>query len=114
MCGLAGVLDLERATPADELGATAWAMAERLVHRGPDEGDMWVDPDAGLAFGHRRLSIVDLSAAGHQPMVSASGRYVTAYNGEIYNFRALARELSSRGHEFRGHSDTEVMLAATS
>jgi asparagine synthase (glutamine-hydrolysing) len=87
-------------------------MAATLAHRGPDDADLWIDPDAGLALGHRRLSIIDLSAAGRQPMVSACGRYVITYNGEIYNFRTLRAELEQQGHTFRGHSDTEVLLAA--
>ena len=84
---------------------------DRLVHRGPDDAGSWIDADAGIALGHRRLSIIDLSAAGHQPMVSLCGRYVLTYNGEIYNYRDLRRELKAAGVVFRGHSDTEVMLA---
>jgi asparagine synthase (glutamine-hydrolysing) len=87
-------------------------MAETLRHRGPDDAGTWADSKFGIAFGHRRLSIIDLSAQGHQPMVSHCGRYVVCYNGEIYNFRALHAELAALGHAFRGHSDTEVMLAA--
>ncbi len=86
-------------------------MRDTLVLRGPDGAGAWVDASAGIALGHRRLSIVDLSAAGNQPMLSASGRYVVAFNGEIYNFRSLRAELPS-GIPFRGHSDTEVLLAA--
>ena len=87
-------------------------MADTLQHRGPDDAGMWVDPAAGIAFGHRRLSILDLSPQGHQPMLSACGRYVLSYNGEIYNFRALRADLEAHGHRFRSESDTEVMLAA--
>lgn len=112
MCGIAGVVDRGGALPADRLEALASAMAARLIHRGPDASGVWCDPSAGVALGHRRLSILDLSEAGAQPMVSPSGRYVISYNGEIYNFRDLAADLSAEGHRFRGHSDTEVLLTA--
>jgi asparagine synthase (glutamine-hydrolysing) len=85
-------------------------MAATLVHRGPDDAGVWVDTEAGLALGHQRLSILDLSPAGHQPMLSASGCNVIAFNGEIYNHLALRAEL--RGTLWRGHSDTETLLAA--
>jgi asparagine synthase (glutamine-hydrolysing) len=90
-------------------------MAEAIAHRGPDDAGLWCDPQAGLALAHRRLSILDLSPAGHQPMASATGRLVIAFNGEIYNHLALRQELERSGllqRPWRGHSDTETLLAA--
>ncbi|MFQ5451259.1 MAG: asparagine synthase (glutamine-hydrolyzing) [Nitrospinaceae bacterium] len=116
MCGLAGFLDPHWTEPAGldclrKMGAT-------LSHRGPDDGGTWFDPEGGVGLAHRRLSVQDTSLQGHQPMVSASGRYVIVYNGEIYNFKELRQNLESNGDArntvpaFRGHSDTEVLLAA--
>jgi asparagine synthase (glutamine-hydrolysing) len=96
----------------DECEEIARRMASALTHRGPDDEGTWTDAEAGVALAHRRLAILDLSAEGHQPMHSADGRYVLTFNGEIYNFQQLRRELENTGHGFRGHSDTEVMLAA--
>ncbi|HJN04637.1 MAG TPA: asparagine synthetase B, partial [Alphaproteobacteria bacterium] len=110
MCGVAGFIDRRAATAAAALESTARAMAGTLRLRGPDDSGTWTDEAAGIALGHRRLSIVDLSAAGHQPMVSANGRFVIAYNGEIYNARALGRDLERGGPVLRGHSDTEVLV----
>ena len=109
MCGIAGFVDLRPAGEA-ALRRQAQAMAETLRHRGPDAGACWTDPEAGFATGHRRLSILDLSPAGAQPMVSQSGRFVISYNGEVYNAAELRPELEAKGHLFRGHSDTEVIL----
>jgi asparagine synthase (glutamine-hydrolysing) len=112
VCGLTGFWQALGARAAME--PVARRMAERLAHRGPDDSGEWADEKAGVALGHRRLSIVDLSRKGHQPMFSASGRFVIAFNGEIYNFRDLraALERDSTPPAWRGHSDTEVMLAA--
>jgi len=112
MCGIAGLFDL--ANRSVDPAATARAMAETLAHRGPDGADVWGDAAAGIGLGHRRLAIVDLTPTGAQPMFSADSRYVISYNGEVYNFRELRRELGADGHTFRGTSDTEVMLAAFS
>src|SRR6185437_6896402 len=112
MCGIAGVLDRRAQSAAETLRAQAVAMADSLAHRGPDGEGVWLDPQAGIALAHRRLAIIDLSPAGRQPMVSADGRYVVTYNGEIYNFAALRAELESRGHRFVSRSDTEVLLEA--
>jgi len=111
MCGIAGVLNSSTSARAG-LERDAMAMADCIAYRGPDDHGIWTDLDAGLALTHRRLSIVDLSPAGHQPMTSADGRFVIIFNGEIYNFMDLRPELEARGIKFRGHSDTEVMLEA--
>lgn len=110
MCGFCGVLD-PALPPSEALGQAVTAMRETLIHRGPDDAGQWLDASAGIALGHRRLSILDLSALGHQPMVSHCGRYVIAFNGEIYNHAALRAELGET-IGWRGHSDTEVLLAA--
>ena len=112
MCGVAGLWRLPADAGRDELHGVVQHMAESLVHRGPDSGGEWVDAAAGVALGHRRLAIIDLSAAGHQPMVSPDGRMVISYNGEVYNFPQLRAELERDGESFVGGSDTEVILAA--
>src|SRR5438067_1189517 len=113
MCGITGILDKSGRSSADELGASVRAMAETLQHRGPDDSGMWLNASARIALGFRRLSILDLTTAGNQPMESASSRYVIVFNGEIYNHLDLRRELEAlRPMQWRGHSDTEVMLAA--
>jgi asparagine synthase (glutamine-hydrolysing) len=114
MCGLAGFLDLSRVAGREELESIALAMADAIRHRGPDNRGSWVDEAEGLALGFRRLAIVDLSPEGHQPMISACGRFVLVFNGEIYNYPDLRRALEKGADppRFRGHSDTEVMLAA--
>lgn len=111
MCGLTGLIDPQR-RDGDALSGIVGTMTGRLRHRGPDSGGVWTDDELGLGLGHRRLSIVDLSAEGHQPMLSASGRYVIVFNGEIYNFAAMRSELAIVGSAYRGHSDTEVLLTA--
>ncbi|MBE9168001.1 asparagine synthase (glutamine-hydrolyzing) [Pleurocapsales cyanobacterium LEGE 06147] len=114
MCGIVGFLSSFSQTSMGELQATIGRMSDTLIHRGPDDRGVWIDLEAGIALGHRRLAIVDLSPEGHQPMISADGRYVIAFNGEIYNFLELRSQLKAFGHHFRGHSDTEVMLESFS
>ena len=108
MCGWVGVLDPKGGVDV----ATLKAMADRVQHRGPDDEGYWVAPRGEAGFGFRRLSILDLSPAGHQPMPSPRGRFTGVLNGEIYNFQTLRQELLHQGFRFRGTSDTEVMLGA--
>ncbi|MBV9653599.1 MAG: asparagine synthase (glutamine-hydrolyzing), partial [Acetobacteraceae bacterium] len=111
MCGIAGILLAPRNADPERLAAIR-DMTAALHHRGPDRDGFWSDGEAGVALGHRRLAILDLSDAGRQPMQSHGGGLIASYNGEIYNFRDLRRELETSGHRFGGDSDTEVMLAA--
>lgn len=108
MCGIVGICGNEP-IQGEELLVS---MRDALSHRGPDDSGIWKSPDSAIMLGHRRLSIIDLSPAGHQPMSDARGRYTIVFNGEIYNFRELRDELSSFGHSFRTQSDTEVILEA--
>ncbi|MBI1303732.1 MAG: asparagine synthase (glutamine-hydrolyzing) [Phycisphaera sp.] len=114
MCGFAGFVDPNGriARGGDDAERALRAMACSLVHRGPDDDGVAFDAPNGVGLAFRRLAILDLSPAGHQPMESARGRYAIAFNGEVYNHGALREELRVRGHAFRGHSDTETMLAA--
>lgn len=113
MCGFAGALRHGGLDP-ESVQRVAARMGDAIAHRGPDDAGIWSDNSAGLMMVHRRLSILDLSQSGHQPMVSASGRFVIAFNGEIYNHLALRKALESQGDNlpWRGHSDTETLLAA--
>ena len=108
MCGIAGFFDAREPATADRIRA----MTDRLVHRGPNDAGFHLVPSHNLALGHRRLSILDLSPAGHQPMVSASGKQWLIFNGEIYNYVELRAELKQLGHAFHTGTDTEVLLAA--
>ncbi|NRG18303.1 asparagine synthase (glutamine-hydrolyzing) [Rhizobiales bacterium] len=111
MCGIAGFINYSPAAP-ELTTQILTGMTVSLAHRGPDDTGTWIDDEANVCFGHRRLSIIDLSPAGAQPMHSASGRYTIVFNGEIYGFKTLRDELEERGARFRGHSDTEVLLEA--
>ncbi|MDX8534094.1 asparagine synthase (glutamine-hydrolyzing) [Mesorhizobium sp. VK25A] len=111
MCGIAGILLAPDAASTRPLRSIV-EMTSALRHRGPDGENFWKDADAGIAFGHSRLAVVDLSETGRQPMCSASGRYVITFNGEIYNFHDLRQELEGSGHNFRSTCDTEVVLEA--
>src|SRR5262245_23125816 len=111
MCGIAGFWRPERSAATADLPALM-RMTRSLAHRGPDADGHWIDPESGVALGHRRLSIVDLSPTGAQPMHSASHRFTIVFNGEIYNFPRLRQELAAMGARFQGTSDTEVLLAA--
>jgi asparagine synthase (glutamine-hydrolysing) len=110
MCGIAGFV--LGSTARIDATLTLRSMIDPLTHRGPDGWGIHLDRGNSVGLGHRRLAIVDLSAEGHQPMVSRTGRYVITYNGEVYNFGKLRAELEPQGFAFRGHSDTEVVLAA--
>ena len=110
MCGLAGFLNVSRNQTADQMLSIVGRMADTLQHRGPDDGGTWCNAAAGIGLGFRRLSILDLSPLGHQPMISSCGRFVIAFNGEIYNHDELRIELAAEGRSFRGRSDTEVLV----
>ena len=109
MCGIAGIVDVSgKPVAADEISG----LTDLLAHRGPAGSATWLSADRTVALGHRRLAIIDPGPGGRQPMAYAEGRYVITYNGEIYNFLELRRELEARGSIFRTESDTEVILAA--
>ena len=108
MCGITGIFDVRGQRSIDR--GTLEAMTRSQAHRGPDDSGLHLEP--GLGLGHRRLAILDLSAAGHQPMASDDGKLITVYNGEIYNFMQIRTELEALGHRFRTSCDTEVVLKA--
>lgn len=114
MCGFAGFLEFAPARSRDESVRLVEQMTNRLTHRGPDDHGQWLNESGTVAMGHRRLSILDTSQHGHQPMTSPCGRFVLAYNGEVYNHLELRRELQQGGVTFRGQSDTETIVAAFS
>ena len=112
MCGISGVMDLSGHRRSEELEEMVRRMTAELIHRGPDDAGIWVDSRQGMALGHRRLSVIDLSPAGRQPMQSSDGRWVLTYNGELYNADRLRNELGRPMSSYRGHSDTEVLVEA--
>src|SRR5260370_5159430 len=113
MCGIAGVIDPTATRSSDALAHIAQMMAATLGQRGPDAEGTWADPAGGIALGFRRLAVVDRGAAGSQPMRSPSGRYVAVFNGEVYGYEGLREQLDAHDRiRWRGHSDTEVLLAA--
>lgn len=112
MCGFSGFIDLKARFSDEALGRLAADMAATLEHRGPDDAGTWAEASAGIALGFRRLSIMDLSPAGHQPMQTADGQGVIVFNGEVYNAARIRPELERLGIRFRGHSDSEVVLEA--
>ena len=112
MCGITGYLSKNNNLNHDHLNHAIESMTQSLAHRGPDNHGVWVDANDQICLGHSRLAIIDLSVTGHQPMVSSSGKLVITYNGEIYNTEELRNELTQLGHQFKGHSDTEVILEA--
>lgn len=114
MCGIAGFIDPSVSRSEEKFCELIKAMSGTLYHRGPDAEGIWVDIGAGVALGHRRLSIQDLAETGRQPMHSRDGRYIIIFNGEIYNFQTIREELSGRGASFRGRSDTEVLIEGIS
>lgn len=110
MCGLVGLYNTSQKEEPGKL--ILQNMADAIMHRGPDDKGIWFEPKIGLGFGHRRLAIQDLSSAGHQPMISSSGRYTIVFNGEIYNHLEIRSLLIDEGINFwKGHSDTETLLA---
>jgi len=114
MCGITGLFCKHWSASPDGIGAVLEDMGDAIAHRGPDDEGVWVDDSANIALGHRRLSVLDLSPAGHQPMHSKNGHYVIVFNGEIYNHLELRRQLADGGWqsiEWKGHSDTETLLA---
>jgi asparagine synthase (glutamine-hydrolysing) len=110
MCGIAGLIDFSAKLAQEPLAQIGRAMTGALRHRGPDDHGVWADAEAGVMLAHTRLSVVDLSPAGAQPMASVDGRWVILYNGEVYETEALKRDVEAAGHAFRGHSDTEIIL----
>ena len=114
MCGIAGYLDI-KLPQIDELKRIGLNMAEAISHRGPDHSGLWFDESLGLVLSHKRLSIIDLSESGNQPMISHSGRYIIVFNGEIYNHIQIRKMIDNNvngSNKWHGNSDTETLLQA--
>ena len=110
MCGICGLIHSKSITPAYDSKQVIIMMREKLAHRGPDQSGEWVNKENEVYLGHRRLSVIDLSDKGRQPMISNCGNYVITFNGEVYNFDLLRTQLKEKGYIFKGNSDTEVVL----
>ena len=111
MCGIAGIINYNSIIK-DQLSSIVGSMIRTIGHRGPDGNGIWKNEKGNICFGHARLSIIDLSDEGNQPMVSHSGNFIITFNGEIYNYIEIRKELKNSGVLFKGTSDTEVLLAA--
>lgn len=109
MCGIAGIIDWGRVLGRDAIEQTVRAMRDSMVHRGPDDAGVWISESGTCALAHRRLSIIDLSADGRQPMANEDSSTWVTFNGEIYNYKALKEQLQKQGHQFRSNSDTEIL-----
>ena len=106
MCGISGIIEFNDKVQLEDLNK----MRDTLVHRGPDNGNSFINKSGNVGFGHRRLSIIDLSEVANQPMFNEDGSVSIVYNGEIYNFIELRDELRRKGHQFKSKSDTEVIV----
>src|SRR6516162_6556622 len=113
MCGIVGVVDYQGRDPTERLRQLTRSMRDVLVHRGPDDAGLWTSADGRVCLGHRRLSIIDLRPEGRQPMLNEDGQVAVTFNGEIYNFQTIRRELEARGHRFFSRCDTEVLCHLT-
>src|SRR5262245_60574369 len=113
MCGIAGIVRSGRSSlAAPEMAAFVEAMTASIAHRGPDASGLWSDPLGRCVLGHRRLSIIDTSDAGRQPMATGDGRWLITFNGELYNFQEVRPALEAAGIRLRGRTDTEVLIEA--
>ena len=112
MCRIAGLVDFTKGLNSKQLEELTLSMRDSMSHGGPDDAGIYVDEGKGVALGHRRLSILDLSPLGHQPMITEGAEIVITYNGEIYNFQEIKQDLINQGYKFRSNADTEVIIKA--